>query len=150
MYLQNWQIKLVAVFTTMNLFSKLVYICSNLSKLLWNFSIYNFRLTDQGGCCIYYNEPQLLADIEEHLGVTIQQVGLDIKVSVEFLMSWSDMFNIFAYNNFMWWLFTVCLSLYSEARIFYCHFLKKNVYLSFFLQILALCLVRPDKVRAYF
>ena len=55
------------------------------------FQFYNFRLTDQGGCCIYYNEPQLLADIEEHLGVTIQQVGLDIKVSVtsivEFLMS---------------------------------------------------------------
>ena len=44
------------------------------------FQFYNFRLTDQGGCCIYYNEPQLLADIEEHLGVTIQQVGLDIKV----------------------------------------------------------------------
>ena len=55
-------------------------------------------MTDQGGCCIYYNEPQLLADIEEHLGVTIQQVGLDIKVSmtsiVEFLISWSDMLNI--------------------------------------------------------
>ena len=40
-------------------------------------------MTDQGGCCIYYNEPQLLADIEEHLGVTIQQVGLDIKVQAD-------------------------------------------------------------------
>ena len=34
----------------------------------------NTRLTDQKGCCIWYNEPQYLADIEEHLGVTIQQV----------------------------------------------------------------------------
>ena len=42
-----------------------------------------FRLTDQGGCCIYYNEPQLLSEIEEHLGVTIQQVGLDIKVEAD-------------------------------------------------------------------
>ena len=45
--------------------------------------IFVSRLTDQGGCCIYYNEPQLLADIEEHLGVTIQQVGLDIKVQAD-------------------------------------------------------------------
>jgi len=44
---------------------------------------YNTRLTDQGGCCIYYNEPQLLSEIEEHLGVTIQQVGLDIKVEAD-------------------------------------------------------------------
>lgn len=40
-------------------------------------------MTDQGGCCIYYNEPQLLADIEEHLGVTIQQIGTDIKVKAD-------------------------------------------------------------------
>ena len=63
---------------------KVVFITMELVKTCLQF--YNFRLTDQGGCCIYYNEPQLLADIEEHLGVTIQQVGLDIKVSVEFLM----------------------------------------------------------------
>ncbi|KAB7506325.1 ATP-dependent RNA helicase Ddx1 [Armadillidium nasatum] len=42
----------------------------------------NARLTDEGGCCIWYNEPQYLADIEEHLGVTIQQAGSDIKVPV--------------------------------------------------------------------
>lgn len=41
---------------------------------------YNTRLTDQGGCCIFYNEPQLLSDIEEHLGVTIQQIQKDMKV----------------------------------------------------------------------
>ncbi len=40
----------------------------------------NSRLTDQGGCAIYYNEPQYLADIEEHLGVTIQQINPDMKV----------------------------------------------------------------------
>ena len=36
---------------------------------------YNTRLTSEGGCCIWYNEPQCVADIEDHLGVTIQQVG---------------------------------------------------------------------------
>ncbi|XP_018314333.1 ATP-dependent RNA helicase Ddx1 [Mycetomoellerius zeteki] len=40
----------------------------------------NTNLTDQGGCCTWYNESQYLADIEDHLNVTIQQVGLDIKV----------------------------------------------------------------------
>jgi len=41
----------------------------------------NTRLTDQKGCCIWYNEPQYLSDIEEHLGVTIQQVDTDMKVA---------------------------------------------------------------------
>jgi hypothetical protein len=36
----------------------------------------NTRLTSNGGCCMWYNEPQLLSDIEEHLGVTIQQVAI--------------------------------------------------------------------------
>lgn len=40
----------------------------------------NTSLTNQGGCCTWYNEPQYLADIEDHLNVTIQQVGPDIKV----------------------------------------------------------------------
>ncbi|KAL0111536.1 hypothetical protein PUN28_013027 [Cardiocondyla obscurior] len=40
----------------------------------------NTNLTDQGGCCIWYNEPRYLAEIEDHLNVTIQQVGPDIKV----------------------------------------------------------------------
>ncbi|XP_031845611.1 ATP-dependent RNA helicase Ddx1 [Nomia melanderi] len=41
---------------------------------------HNTTLTDQGGCCIWYNEPNYLAEIEDHLNVTIQQVGPDIKV----------------------------------------------------------------------
>ncbi|KFM61557.1 ATP-dependent RNA helicase DDX1, partial [Stegodyphus mimosarum] len=49
--------------------------CSNRGKNCWN-----TRLTDQGGCCIWYNEPQYLADIEEHLNCTIQQVDPDLKV----------------------------------------------------------------------
>lgn len=40
----------------------------------------NTNLTNQGGCCTWYNEPQYLADIEDHLNVTIQQVESDIKV----------------------------------------------------------------------
>ncbi|XP_076655905.1 ATP-dependent RNA helicase Ddx1 [Halictus rubicundus] len=40
----------------------------------------NTTLTDQGGCCVWYNEQTYLADIEDHLNVTIQQVGIDIKV----------------------------------------------------------------------
>jgi len=44
---------------------------------------YNTRLTDRGGCCIYYNEPQLLAEIEEHLGVTISQINNDMKVQAD-------------------------------------------------------------------
>ncbi|XP_071864973.1 ATP-dependent RNA helicase Ddx1 [Bombus fervidus] len=41
---------------------------------------YNTNLTDKGGCCIWYNEPNYLAEIEDHLNVTIQQVDADIKV----------------------------------------------------------------------
>ncbi|CAL8097098.1 unnamed protein product [Calicophoron daubneyi] len=41
---------------------------------------YNTRLVEQGGCCIWYNEPQLLADIEEHLGVTIDTVDSNLVV----------------------------------------------------------------------
>ncbi|MPC20516.1 ATP-dependent RNA helicase DDX1 [Portunus trituberculatus] len=44
---------------------------------------YNTRLTTERGCCTWYNEPQYLADIEEHLGVTIQQVDKDMKVPVD-------------------------------------------------------------------
>ncbi|EFN63841.1 ATP-dependent RNA helicase Ddx1 [Camponotus floridanus] len=40
----------------------------------------NTSLTNQGGCCTWYNEPQYLAEIEDHLNVTIQQVDPDIKV----------------------------------------------------------------------
>jgi len=44
---------------------------------------YNTNLTDRGGCCIWYNEPGYIADIEEHLGVTIDQVETDLKVPVD-------------------------------------------------------------------
>lgn len=44
---------------------------------------YNTQLTTERGCCTWYNEPQYLADIEEHLGVTIQQVDREMKVPVD-------------------------------------------------------------------
>ncbi|XP_052229582.1 ATP-dependent RNA helicase DDX1-like isoform X2 [Dreissena polymorpha] len=43
---------------------------------------YNTNLTDRGGCCIWYNEPQLLADVEDHLDITIDQIQPDIKVPI--------------------------------------------------------------------
>ncbi|XP_048507320.1 ATP-dependent RNA helicase Ddx1 [Athalia rosae] len=42
----------------------------------------NVNLTDQGGCCIWYNEIKYLGEIEDHLNVTIQQVEPDIKIPV--------------------------------------------------------------------
>ena len=44
---------------------------------------WNTRLTDEKGCCMWYNEPQYLADIEEHLGVTIPEAATDIKVAAD-------------------------------------------------------------------
>lgn len=41
---------------------------------------FNTKLTDEGGCCIWYNEPQYLGDIEEHLGVTIDQADPTFKI----------------------------------------------------------------------
>ncbi|CAB0009133.1 unnamed protein product [Nesidiocoris tenuis] len=41
---------------------------------------YNTNLTDRGGCCVWYNEPQYLADIEEHLKITIDQVGPEVEI----------------------------------------------------------------------
>ncbi|KAK6184601.1 hypothetical protein SNE40_007044 [Patella caerulea] len=43
---------------------------------------YNTNLTDRGGCCIWYNEPQLLSDIEEHLDITIDKIDPDMKVPI--------------------------------------------------------------------
>uniref|UniRef100_A0A0B7AKG3 ATP-dependent RNA helicase n=1 Tax=Arion vulgaris TaxID=1028688 RepID=A0A0B7AKG3_9EUPU len=43
---------------------------------------YNTNLTDNGGCCIWYNESQLLNDVEDHLDVTIDRVKPDIKVPI--------------------------------------------------------------------
>lgn len=52
--------------------------CSSRGRNCWN-----TNLTDRGGCCIWYNEPQFLADIEDHLNVTIQQVSQDMKVPMD-------------------------------------------------------------------
>ncbi|CAG9860100.1 unnamed protein product [Phyllotreta striolata] len=41
---------------------------------------WNTELTDRKGCCIWYNEPQYLADIEDHLNITITQIGTDLEV----------------------------------------------------------------------
>ncbi|XP_019756222.2 ATP-dependent RNA helicase Ddx1 [Dendroctonus ponderosae] len=41
---------------------------------------WNTFLTDAKGCCIWYDEPRYLGEIEEHLNVTIQQIGTDLKV----------------------------------------------------------------------
>lgn len=49
--------------------------CSSRGKNCWN-----TNLTDVKGCCIWYNEKNLLGEIEEHLNVTIQQVENDMKV----------------------------------------------------------------------
>ncbi|XP_022108756.1 ATP-dependent RNA helicase DDX1-like isoform X1 [Acanthaster planci] len=43
---------------------------------------YNTDLKEHGGCCIWYNERQYLADIEEHLGVVIDQAEPNMKVAV--------------------------------------------------------------------
>jgi len=41
----------------------------------------NTQLTSNKGCCVWYDEPQYLADIEEHLGVTVQETATDMKVA---------------------------------------------------------------------
>ncbi|CAJ0595758.1 unnamed protein product [Cylicocyclus nassatus] len=43
----------------------------------------NTRDLSEGGCTIWYNEPKLLADIEEHLGQTIAVVDQDFRVPVD-------------------------------------------------------------------
>uniref|UniRef100_A0A4W3HZF6 ATP-dependent RNA helicase n=1 Tax=Callorhinchus milii TaxID=7868 RepID=A0A4W3HZF6_CALMI len=54
------------------------HVCANRGK-----GCYNTRLKDQGGCTIWYNETQLLSDIEEHLNVIISQVEPDLKIPVD-------------------------------------------------------------------
>lgn len=49
--------------------------CNSKGKNCWN-----TNLTDMGGCCIWYNEMQYLADIEDHLNITITQVDKDVKI----------------------------------------------------------------------
>ncbi|KAF0764056.1 ATP-dependent RNA helicase Ddx1 [Aphis craccivora] len=40
----------------------------------------NTNLTTNKGCCIWYNEPQYLAEIEDHLNITIPQVGSELDI----------------------------------------------------------------------
>ncbi|XP_020603286.1 ATP-dependent RNA helicase DDX1-like [Orbicella faveolata] len=41
---------------------------------------YNTRLKDQGGCAIWYDEKQYLADVEEHLKETISSIQPNMKI----------------------------------------------------------------------
>ncbi|XP_067930064.1 ATP-dependent RNA helicase DDX1-like [Watersipora subatra] len=67
-----------------------ISLVSTVSEKVWYHSncrnrgkgCYNTNLTERGGCCIWYDEPALLANIEEHLGVTIDQAGEDLKIAV--------------------------------------------------------------------
>ncbi|XP_037934007.1 probable ATP-dependent RNA helicase Dbp45A [Teleopsis dalmanni] len=43
---------------------------------------HNTNLTDVRGCCIWYNERNLLAEVEEHLNITIQQVDKKMVIPV--------------------------------------------------------------------
>lgn len=54
------------------------HVCANRGR-----GCYNTRLKEDGGCTIWYNEKELLSDIEEHLKCTITQCEADIKVPVD-------------------------------------------------------------------
>uniref|UniRef100_A0A8C1CQS1 ATP-dependent RNA helicase n=1 Tax=Cyprinus carpio carpio TaxID=630221 RepID=A0A8C1CQS1_CYPCA len=54
------------------------HVCASRGK-----SCYNTRLKENGGCTIWYNEKELLSEIEEHLKCTITQCEPDIKVPVD-------------------------------------------------------------------
>jgi len=43
----------------------------------------NTRLVENGGCTIWYNEQMLLAEVEDHLNITIQQAAPDMKVQAD-------------------------------------------------------------------
>lgn len=49
--------------------------CSSRGK-----NCYNTELTDRGGCCVWYNEPRYLAEIEDHLNITIDQVSPELEI----------------------------------------------------------------------
>ncbi|XP_031696357.1 ATP-dependent RNA helicase DDX1-like, partial [Anarrhichthys ocellatus] len=54
------------------------HVCANRGR-----GCYNTRLKEDGGCTIWYNEKELLSDVEEHLKCTITQCEPDIKVPVD-------------------------------------------------------------------
>ncbi|XP_075984261.1 ATP-dependent RNA helicase Ddx1 [Anticarsia gemmatalis] len=51
--------------------------CSSRGRNCWNTNLIDDR---PKGCCMWYNEPQYLAEIEDHLNITIQQIEPDMKV----------------------------------------------------------------------
>ncbi|CAG5928137.1 unnamed protein product [Menidia menidia] len=54
------------------------HVCQNRGR-----GCYNTQLKEDGGCTIWYNEKELLSEIEEHLKCTITQCEQDIKVPVD-------------------------------------------------------------------
>ncbi|CAF4235381.1 unnamed protein product, partial [Rotaria magnacalcarata] len=52
--------------------------CSSKGK-----NCHNTTLVDQSGCCKWYTEMTYLADIEEHLGVTISQTDEKLDIPVD-------------------------------------------------------------------
>lgn len=52
--------------------------CKSRGRNCWN-----TNLVETKGCCMWYNEPQYLADIEDHLNITIQQISSDLKVPAD-------------------------------------------------------------------
>lgn len=44
---------------------------------------FNTRLVNQGGCAKWFNEMISLAEVEEHLGVTVNRVGTDFNVPMD-------------------------------------------------------------------
>ncbi|MCJ8750037.1 hypothetical protein PDJAM_G00194460 [Pangasius djambal] len=54
------------------------HVCPNRGR-----GCYNTRLKEEGGCTIWYNEKELLGEIEDHLKCTITQCEPDIKVPVD-------------------------------------------------------------------
>lgn len=44
---------------------------------------HNTRLVEKGGCCKWFDELSMLADIEEHLKCSIQEIGRDFKLQID-------------------------------------------------------------------
>jgi ATP-dependent RNA helicase DDX1 len=44
---------------------------------------YNTRLTEKGGCCKWFDELAMLAEIEEHLKCSIQEIDRDFNIQVD-------------------------------------------------------------------
>lgn len=66
----------------------------------------NTALVEHGGCGKWYQEPQLLAEIEDHLGVTIQQTDRDITVKADEFdgkVSSPSPFLLFKADRGHWW-----------------------------------------------